>query len=169
MDFYDVIRNRRSIRKYKNTPVPRESLEKIMEAVNMAPTACNRQPFKFFLISNPALRSEIGKSYYKPYLAEAPYVVVVAGDENGAWHRPDGESIASVDCAIALDHFILAATAEGLATCWICAFDRAVVDKALALPEKGLRPIAMTPLGFADGEPVPFQRKGVNGIMEEIS
>ena len=169
MELTKGIFERRSIRKYKNTPVPRESLEKIMEAVNMAPTACNRQPFKFFLISNSALRAEIGKSYYKSYLAEAPYVVVVAGDENGAWHRPDGESIASVDCAIALDHFILAATAEGLASCWICAFDRAIVDKALALPEKGLRPIAMTPLGFADGEPVPFQRKGVKGIMEEIS
>lgn len=169
MDFYDVIKKRRSIRKYKATPVPAESLKRIMEAVNMAPTACNRQPFKFFLVTNPALRAEIGKSYYKPYLAEAPMTVVVAGDENAAWHRPDGESIASVDCAIAMEHFILAAAAEELATCWICAFDRAIVDKALSLPEKGLRPIAMTPLGFADGEPVPFQRKGVAAIMEEIS
>lgn len=169
MEFYDVIKKRRSIRKYKNTPIPEESLRKIMEAVDMAPTACNRQPFKFFLITNAELKARIGKSYYKPYLAEAPMVVVVAGDENAAWHRPDGESIASVDCAIALEHFILAATAEDLATCWICAFDRAIVDKVLDLPEKGLRPIAMTPLGYADGEPVPFQRKGVDHIMEVIS
>jgi nitroreductase len=69
-----------------------------------------------------------------------------------------------VDVAIAMDHLILAAAEEGLGTCWICAFDPAIARKALGLPA-GIEPIAFTPVGYAEDEPVPKARKKLEEIV----
>lgn len=167
MEFYDVIRLRRSIRSYKSVPVPDDVLERIGEAVNFAPTACNRQPFRLLLLKNEAKRRDVCKHYKAPWLAEAPVVAVMIGNEPEAWRRLEGDSIVDVDAAIAMEHFVLAATEEGLGTCWVCAFNRAGVDAALELPE-GQRSIALSPLGYANAQPGPFMRKPLNQVFEVV-
>lgn len=167
MEFYDVVRQRRSIRSYRPDPVPEESLKRIAEAVLCAPTACNRQPFRLILIKKREKRLAVGASYKGAWLCEAPIIAVMVGRESEAWRRLEGDSIVDVDAAIAMEHFVLAAAAEGLGTCWICAYDRAQADRALGLPA-GERTVALSPLGFAAAEPRPFTRKPLEQILEVI-
>ena len=168
MEFYDVIRLRRSIRSYRSTPVPSHIVERIAEAVNLAPTACNRQPFRVLFVTDPAKREALCKSYKAAWLAEAPAIAVMVGNASAAWKRLEGDSIIDVDCAIAMEHLILAATEEGLGTCWICAFERAAADAALNLPA-GEHSVALTPVGYAKDTALPSQsRKAVSDIFEVI-
>ncbi|MDY5695764.1 MAG: nitroreductase family protein [Victivallales bacterium] len=169
MDFYDVIRARRSVRSYQSTPVPQSVVEHIAEAVNLAPTACNRQPFRVLFVTDPAKRAALCDSNRFAWLADAPAIAVVVGNSAAAWKRLEGDSIVDVDCAIIMEHLILAATAEGLGTCWICAFQRDIANAALNLPE-GESAVAMTPVGYAaDGfKPVPLTRKPLAQVFEVI-
>lgn len=147
MEFYDVIETRRSVRGYLDKPVPADSLAKISRAVQLAPTACNRQPFRLFLFRDPAMRAAICAKVPFPWLSEAPVIAVLAGDASSAWERPDGGSIVDVDASIVMEHFVLAATAEGLGTCWICCYRRDEVDAAAGIAAPW-RSVAISPLGF---------------------
>lgn len=166
MEFYDVLKKRRSIRLYKDTPVPEKALENILEAIRNAPTACNRQPFRFFIVKDPAKREKLASVYREEWLKTAPVIVAAASDESTAWRRREGDSIADADTAIAMEHFVLAAAAEGLGTCWICAFERAKANAALDLTGSSWNVFALSPLGYAAAEPVPFVRKKVEEIAE---
>ena len=168
MEFYDVIRLRRSIRSYRPVPVPEDALERIAEAVNMAPTACNRQPFRIIVVKDPEKRAAICRVYKAAWLSEAPAIAVIVGNASAAWKRLEGDSIVDVDCAIAMEHLVLAATEEGLGTCWICAFDRAAADAALNLPKEE-HSVAMTPVGYAKNTDLPPQsRKELSAIFEVV-
>ncbi len=160
MNFYDVIRTRRSIRAYRPDAVPADALEKIAEAVRCAPTACNRQAFRIFAVANPELRGKIcNAANSMKFLREAPVILVAQIQPEAAWRRPgDDHSIAELDLGIAMEHAVLAATAEGLGTCWVCAYERAPMDLALNAGP-GWTTIALSPLGYAAAEPVPFNRK----------
>ena len=148
MEFYEVLKTRRSVRAYKPDAVPENALRNIAEAVNQAPTACNRQPFQLFLFRDAAIRAKIcDKVTFFPWLREAPVIAVLAGNASAAWERPDGGSIVDVDASIVMEHFVLAATAEGLGTCWICCYNRADVDAAAGIAAPW-RSVAISPLGF---------------------
>ena len=95
MEFYDVIETRRSVRGYLDKPVPADSLAKISRAVQLAPTACNRQPFRLFLFRDPAMRAAICAKVPFPWLSEAPVIAVLAGDASSAWERPDQSSLSA--------------------------------------------------------------------------
>ena len=102
MEFQDVLKIRRSIRTYLPDSVPAEAIEKIKNAVELAPTACNLQPFKVFFVTDPALREKICGVYRTPWLAQAPAIAVVAGNYEECWKRLEGDPIADVDCAIVM-------------------------------------------------------------------
>ena len=146
MDFYDVIEARRSVRGYLDKNVPDEAIAKISRAVQLAPTACNRQPFQLFLFRDPAIRAKICEKVMFPWLKEAPIVAVLAGNASAAWERPDGGSIIDVDASIVMEHFVLAATAEGLGTCRIWCYNRAEVDAAAGMAAPW-RAVAVAPRG----------------------
>lgn len=168
MEFYDVIRLRRSIRSYRTTPLPPAIAERIAEAVNLAPSACNRQPYRVLFVTDPAKRAALCKAYKAAWLSEAPAIAVIVGNASAAWKRLEGDSIVDVDCAIAMEHLVLAATEEGLGTCWICAFDRAAADAALNLPKEE-HSVAMTPVGYAKNTDLPPQsRKELSAIFEVV-
>ena len=116
MDFYDVIQARRSVRGYLDKNVPDEAIAKISRAVQLAPTACNRQPFQLFLFRDPAIRAKICEKVMFPWLKEAPIVAVLAGNASAAWERPDGGSIVDVDASIVMEHFVLAAIPAAAST-----------------------------------------------------
>jgi nitroreductase len=166
-DIYAVMRNRRSVRAYLDKPICEESLLRLGEAVNVAPTACNRQPFTFRVVLNAELRARIAEVYPQPWLQQAPAIVLAIGNREQAWKRPEGDSIVAVDAAIAMEHLVLAAAAEGLGTCWICAYDMARMNQAAGI----LAPwevIAISPLGHpADPRPQP-PRKPVAEIFQVI-
>ena len=147
MDFYQVIRNRRSIRAYKPAPVEPEKLSRILEAGRLAPSACNLQPWAFVLVTDAQLRKDFIKVYKQQWLCQAPVILVVCARIDKAWKRWDGQEYWQVDCAIAAQNIISAASAEGLGTCWIAAFDEPACLKLLGLPA-GVRPVVITPIGY---------------------
>lgn len=165
MNFYETISQRRSVRQYKSTPVEPEKLDRIWAAVRLAPSACNLQPWRFLVLRSPEVRARV-KPILQEWTAPAPLLVVAMGNRNLAWRR-DGQSIHELDVAIAFEHLVLAATAEGLGTCWICAFNRPAMTQALRL-EPEWDPVAVTPLGYPDDPSPRTARKSVSEMVREI-
>ncbi|MEM3737293.1 MAG: nitroreductase family protein [Candidatus Bathyarchaeia archaeon] len=151
MDVSKAIRLRRSIRKYKPQPVEGEKLMRILEAGRLAPSARNRQPWHLVVVTDPATRGRLYHSYAKDWFVSAPVILVVCADPEVAWVRADGEEYWKVDAAIALQNMILAATEEGLGTCWVADFKESLVKEILGIPSN-IRVVAMTPLGYPDEE-----------------
>ena len=166
MDFYDTIRRRLSIRAYRPDPVPDEVLSRILEAGRLAPSAKNIQPWKFIVVKDDKVRQAlIPACRNQQFVGAAPVVLCACALEKEAWHGMGGYgSAADVDIAIALEHMILAAAAEGLGTCWIGAFLEQEVRKVLVIPE-GVRPVALTPLGYPAREARPQPRKPLAEIV----
>lgn len=161
MEFTDLIRSRSSVRSYDPArPVERAVLERILEAGRLAPTAANRQPERFLVISSPEMLAKVRASYSKPWFNDAPHVLIVIGKVGDAWSRePDGYNSLETDLTIAMDHMILAATNEGVATCWIAAFHLDVLRPALGLADDE-KVFAITPLGYPrEGEPGTREKK----------
>lgn len=166
MEFYDVIRRRLSVRAYKPDPVPEEVLRRILEAARLAPSAKNYQPWRFIVVTDEKIRQELVPACRgQSFIAQAPVVICACAIEEQAWKGMGGYwSAAEVDVTIALEHLILAATAEGLGTCWIGAFIEAEVKRVLQIPE-GVKPVALTPLGYPAQEPKPRPRKALEEIV----
>jgi len=149
MEFYEVLEARHSVRGYTQQAISAEALKKIGHAVSLAPTACNLQPFEIQVVLNDELRGKIAEVYTRDWLQSAPAIAVAIGDRDAAWKRVEGDSIIDVDMGIVLEHFVLAAQAEGLGTCWICAYERAKMDAVMGLSD-GMTVVAITPLGYPE-------------------
>ncbi len=165
-DFQYLTQQRYSCRNFKSDPVSRQDVEAVLHAACMAPSACNRQPWKFYIITNPETRAQmLAKS--KPAFAEAPVLIAAIGLHDQVWHRTsDGKDHTDIDVAIAVEHICLAATDMKLATCWICSFDTDAVSRILRLnPEE--EPVALIPLGYpADTELPEKKRKSIHDIIQ---
>ncbi|OHB83027.1 MAG: nitroreductase [Planctomycetes bacterium RIFCSPHIGHO2_02_FULL_38_41] len=167
MNFYEVIKKRCSIRSYKPNPVEEEKLNRILEAARMAPSAANRQPICFVIIKDEKTKQQLKRVYDEKWFYTAPIIVCVCSIPEKAWIRSDGRNYADIDAAIAMDHLILAATEEGLATCWVAAFKVSILKSLLKLPP-GMEPIAMTPIGYPQDIPEPTYRKPIEDIVKNI-
>jgi len=159
MDFAALIRSRESVRSYDpERPVPREVLMRILEAGRLAPSAANRQPWTLCVVQSPAVLARVRLCYSKPWFQQAPQILIVKGRRKEAWTRSyDGYNALETDLTIVMDHLILAAENEGVATCWIAAFDPAVLKTALPLSEDE-QVFALTPLGYPLAD---YQKKGI--------
>jgi nitroreductase/N-acetylglutamate synthase-like GNAT family acetyltransferase len=149
MDFYQLIEGRESIRNYDpERPVDSAVLKRILNAGRMAPSAVNRQPWRFLLISSPEMLAKVRKCYTREWFREAPHLLVVVGNRDGAWTRDcDGYNSIETDLTIAMDHMVLAAEYEEVGTCWIEAYDPEILREVLEL--KGNEVVfSITPLGY---------------------
>lgn len=168
MDFYDVLKQRRSFRGFdSNRMIPDASLQRIMQAVQCAPSACNRQPWRFEIVFNNELKQAIGQCYPKSWLLEAPAVVVAMADYSSCWTRLEGTPAAEIDLGIAMEHLVLAAAAEGLGTCWICAFEKARMNEVMQV-NAPWSVEAITPLGYSNSEPRDLQYKPIDQIFKVV-
>ncbi len=172
MEFNEVIKSRESVRNYDpGRPLDQNTLEKILEAGRLAPSAKNIQPWKFLVVSSPEMRKKVDLCYQRDWFHDAPHILVVAGLKNEAWVRSyDGYSSVETDVTIAITHMILAAENEGVGTCWIEAYDPACLRKALNLNNNQVI-FGITPLGYPKAG---FTKKGVknrkplNDIVEYL-
>jgi nitroreductase len=151
MDVFEAIEKRRSVRNYEPASVPREKLDKILEAARLAPSASNIQPRHFIVVTDAERRDALSRGMFAGFLKEAPVVIVACGDEKKApkWHV--------VDVAIAVENMVLAATGEGLGTCWIGSFDQNHVRNVLKIPEN-LRVIVLLAVGYPSGKEGPASK-----------
>jgi len=142
LDVFEAIQKRRSIRSYEPTPVPIEKLRKVLEAARLAPSAGNIQPWRFIVVLDPDKRRKIAKGCrYGHFLAQSPVVIVGCGDQKASprWH--------AIDTSIAMENLVLAATGEGLGTCWIGVFNEKGIREMLKIPSD-LKIVALLALGY---------------------
>lgn len=187
MDVFEAIEKRRSIRKYKDTPVPGELIEKLLEAARLSPSTSNTQSWKFKVVTDPHTRKRIRElAYGQKFVEQAPAVIACCLDFDAFAQkgrrtlelvlkgkvRPSLEMMlrsvvgtkdkefdpervvinGTINVAIAGEHMALAATALGLGTCWVRAFDAPEVEGILDLPE-GVKVLALMTVGYPDEEP----------------
>ena len=117
MEFIDLAQERYSVRSYQDTPVEDSTLQAILEAGQLAPTACNLQAFRIVVIRTAEHIPALKKLYRGSFFTQAPLILGVYADAENSWVRADGKNYADVDAAIVMDHMILQATALGLGTC----------------------------------------------------
>jgi len=129
MDVFDAVLRRRSIRTYSDEPVPREKLDKILEAARVAPTARNSQPWHFIVVTDLEKRQALSKGMYAKFLTQSPVVIVALGDKKASadWY--------AVDVSLAVENMILTAQAEGLGTCCVGSFDELDVRQIVKAPD----------------------------------
>jgi len=164
MQFLELVKKRYSVRSYKPDPVEDDKLQLILEAARLAPTAANRQPFRFIVIRTEGREAELNRINHKPWFVQAPIVICVCGISNQAWVRRDGKNYCEVDVAIVMDHLILAATDLGLGTCWIGAFDSIAAREVLSLPDE-VEPIAFSPIGYPNDQLEAKKRKPIAELV----
>lgn len=166
MDVVKLSSQRYSVRGYQPRPVPQEMLDTILEAGRLAPSAVNKQPWKFIVVKSDAARERLCECYDREWFKTAPAFIVVCGDHSQSWKRPaDGKDHCDIDAAIATEHMALAAASLGLGSCWVCNFSADSCKKMLGLPE-AWEPIVILPIGFPETENVPAKnRKATNEIV----
>ncbi len=167
MEFFDVLESRRSVRAYKSDAVEKEKLDRVLRAAQVAPTACNLQPWRITVLPTQGRQEDLGKVYRGPWLAQAPLVLCVSALPDKAWRRRDGKNYTDVDASIVADHIILAAAALGLGSCWIGAFDTAAAMTVFQL-EPGWEPIALAPLGYPAEEPEARPRQELEELVKYL-
>jgi len=165
MSFLELAKKRYSVRSYLDRPVEKEKLLQVLEAARIAPSAVNKQPWNFIVVTNENTKNKIAETYPREWFKTAPAVIVVCGDHSKSWKRKDGKDHCNIDVAIAIDHMTLAATDLGLGACWVCAFDAKQCHKILGLPEN-LEVIALIPIGYpADTAPENKNRMDISEIV----
>ncbi len=165
MNFLDLVKARYSVRQYEARPVEAEKLDYIMECVRLAPSAVNFQPWRFRIVTDAETLAKLQKCYKRDWLSTAPCIIVACSNHEESWHRRlDGKDHADIDISIAVEHICLAATEQGLGTCWVCNFDAAQCHEALGLPEN-LEVAALVPVGYAADQPTEKKRKALDEIL----
>lgn len=157
MEFTKVIQTRRSVRKYKKDAIGEETLQKLYEALQIAPSGNNSQNYQFIFVKDEAIRHElVTRACHQEFLLDAPVLVVATCRLGYAF-----------DVAIAIDHMVLAAVNEGLGACWIGWFERDTVKDILHLPADIDVPI-LVPLGYYDENPPARPRKPLEQLIKVI-
>lgn len=166
MEFHEVIKKRKSVRKYKTDPIPDDVLNRILDAGRMAPSAKNYQPWHFIVIRELEMKKKVAEACRNQFfIADAGAIICGCAFEKIAWGRMGNYMAAwPHDLTIALDHIILAATNEGLGTCWIGAFDEKMVKEVLQIPDD-VRVVALTPVGYPAEEAKDRGRLNLEDIV----
>ncbi|MCK5805497.1 MAG: nitroreductase family protein [Lentisphaeria bacterium] len=156
-EFMKLVENRRSCRRYDSSrPVPREVLTECVEAARLAPSACNKQPWRFVIVDDPELVARIRADGRRagiphPWWDDVPVFVVLCAELSLLAHRVapavTGIPYHLLDLGIAGEHFVLAAEERGLGTCWIGWFNARGVRRALMLPRR-LRVLSLITVGY---------------------
>ena len=170
MDFFKIVEDRRSMRKYANTPIEDEKLHKILETANKAPSAGNLQGYEIYVVRKLEQRKALVKAAMdQEFLAEAPVVLIFCANPARSVEKygERGTSLYAIqDATIACAYSQLAAKAQGLDSVWVGAFDENAVSESLHLPPE-LRPIILLPVGYAGKEPRPRPRRDLRDLIHE--
>ena len=156
MTFSELVKARYSVRNFSDKPIEPEKLNAVLEAARLAPTAKNLQPVHVYVVASPQGMEKMRT--LTPCHYDAPVVLIFAKNTQEEWHHPqENLTSGSEDVAIAATHAMLAATDQGLGTCWVKFFVPQDVSHAYNLPAH-LVPVALLPIGYAADDCVPADR-----------
>ncbi len=164
MRLVELAEKRYSCRAYRSNEVEREKLEYIMECVRLSPSAVNMQPWLFRIVSCDEEKAKLRQCYNREWFGTAPMYIVASILHDEEWVRADGKRHGDIDIAIAVEHLCLAATEQGLGTCWVCNFDAALCKQLFGMGDNE-EPAVLIPLGYAADEPKEKRRKALGEIV----
>ncbi len=171
MELFETLQARQSVRAYQSTDVETEKLEAILSAANQAPSAGNLQAYEIYVTRDYTIKHALAKSAWnQDFLAQAPVVLIFCTHPTRSATRygERGKQLYCLqDAAIAVAYAQLAATALGLATCWVGAFDDEQVAQAIDLPPDQY-PVTILPLGYAAEPPVRTPRRSLADLVHHI-
>lgn len=172
MTFKELVERRQSVRAYQDKPVPREKLERCIEAARLAPSACNSQPWTFVVVDQEPLLGTLADETISKVLSlnkfapQVPAFVVVVTEASNFSAKLGGvvksKAYNLIDIGIATEHFCLQAVEEGLGTCIIGWFDEPAVKKLLNIPKKKRVNIVIA-VGYASDEAIREKRRKAFG------
>jgi len=146
MEFLELIKIRESVRAYSDKPIEREKIEKCIEAAQLAPSACNSQPWKFIILDEPSIREKVAKETYSTiapfnkFATKAPVMVVIVMEKTNLLSQIGGrikdKDYYLIDIGIAAEHFCLQAAELGIGTCMLGWFNEKPIKKILNIPDK---------------------------------
>ncbi|MFX0087325.1 MAG: nitroreductase family protein [Candidatus Hodarchaeota archaeon] len=172
-DLFQIIQQRRSIRKYKPGEIPEADLKKILDAARLAPSAENSQPWRFILVKDQKTKELLAQPTTQSFISKANIIIVVLGDTSTSC-CPSAQTWTTHDPMIATEHLVLAATALGYGTCWIANYrsrSKVWIDEVkqvLKIPES-MRIVVLVALGIPAENPKPRSRKNLQDIsFDEI-
>jgi nitroreductase len=155
MEFFEAIKGRRSIRKFKDQPVEKELIGQLLDSAQMAPSAGNLQARDFIVISDKITKQKLAKAAMgQSFIEQAPFAIVVIAniERSSRIYRSRGELYAIQDASAGIENLLLAAHSMGLGACWVGAFDETKVSVLLGIPNKA-KPVAIIPVGYPDEKP----------------
>jgi len=173
MEVLEAIKTRRSVRKYKATPIDDKTLQLVLEAACWAPSWGNTQCWRFIVVRDSNIKAELAQALGKvsdapnpstDAIRNAPVVIVAcaelgkSGYDKGKLATDKGDYWYMFDTALAMQNLVLAAHSLGLGTVHIGLFDTKKVASILEVPP-GFRVVSMTPLGYPDQEPKTSPRR----------
>ena len=167
MELSKVIKERYSVRKYKPDMIWDDELNKILEAGMLAPTGCNYQPQRIYVLKSEEANAKIRSLTRCAF--DAPVVLLIALDDNADWKNPyeAGYRAGIQDVSIVADHMMLTAWDIGIGSCWVNAFRPSDVKEAFGLPENET-PVLLLPLGYPAENSKPAKLHSESKDMSEI-
>lgn len=171
MSFLDLVKTRYSVRKFSDRPVEPEKLDAVLEAGRLAPTAKNLQPCKIYVVRSEEALAKLRS--LTPCHYNAPLVLICTYDTTQQWQNPLEKGITSgvEDISIIATHLMLAATEQGLGSCWVNLFSPSKLKETFQLPEAEV-PVLLLPLGYAaeDAAAAPWhtQKKALAEIVSYL-
>jgi nitroreductase len=155
----DVILSRRSIRRYQQKEIPRDAMDKILEAGRQAPSAMNRQPWHFIVVTNNEVKRELSRWLFTKHIKDSPVTIVgcaKTGFIDSKW--------SIIGTSIALQNMVIAAWALGIGSCWIGGFKEDKVKQLLKIPDKW-KIVALVTLGYPDKTPHVKRKKPIEKVV----
>ena len=160
MSLVDSILSRRSIRRYEKKEIPNDVLNQILETGRQAPSAANRQPLQFIVVTEENIKKEFSKGLFNRFIKNTPLIIVGCANTSdfmtGKW--------AVVDTTIALQNMVIAAWAMGIGSCWIGDFKEEKVKQILQIPDKW-KVVALVTFGYPDEQPKPRKKKPLTKLV----
>jgi nitroreductase len=167
MDYFEAVKTRHSVRAFQKKPVEEEKISRIIEAINLAPSAGDLQAYEVVIVKDPMLKDKLAKAAFgQSFVSEAPvcFVFVACPERSSRKYARRGSELYCVqDASIATTYAMLAAIALGLSSTWVGAFDEEAAARAIGATG-GKRPVAMLPVGYPAESPESTPRRPVSDI-----
>jgi nitroreductase len=171
MEFFDIVRQRCSIRNFTAQVVEGEKIQQILDAVRLAPSAGNLQAYEIYVVADESQRSELTRAAWNQefiHQATVDLVFCTNSERNEPRYRERGVQLYSVqDATIACTYAMLAATALGLASTWVGAFDVQAVHQIIGAPKQQI-PVAILPIGYPAEQPEPRERRTLDEMVHWV-
>lgn len=166
MEFFEVLQQRFSCRSFQEKAIREEELLQILNAGRSAPTAVNRQPQRIFVVENVSCLEQLKEA--TRFTFDAKTILVVCHDPSASWHRKnDQKDHGMIDSSIVASFMMLAATALGIGSTYVCAFDEEKVKAILQIPGE-YRINCLLPLGYPNESMKERNRKPLEETVQQI-